>query len=287
MIFPDLVKAAQLQLDIEARKWFPDNWRIQLINDLQDDFDQGQWPKGFSNTTHLYYDVDGGDSGGAYTNKYVLYLYNSLESNTLVVLPEGLAVILYYNSDSVYQNDLPYYIVQAIMEHLLKSERDMFNHETHKINSEVVFVSPNSTSTVLFPLVWNDLGVRVLQYNDTIDLSMVSDTNITRLAYYLEEDNNHVENSNISNYTVPEPYKRLSRGMEDFMANDIASNLGLTTYPSGNLELRLLSMTRHLCLKVIESNSEVRRKLQQCLKGPHNYDAVTCWIACLSRLDSR
>lgn len=270
--FPDLVTAAQLQLDLEAGRCFPANWKVRLINDLQFDFDEGQWPKGILNSTNSYYDVDSGfDLDSTYRNKFVLYLYNSLESNTLVVLPVGLAGVLYYNLEAVYQNDLPFFIVQAVIEHLLKSERDMLNHEPHEINSDLVFVSPNKTVT--FPSNWKDFGLRTFHFNNSQDVDIPINNNST-FAYYLVDDK--------SNTTVPEPYQKLTKGMEDTMANDIAMKLGLTDYPSGNLELRLLSMSRKLCLEGIKSNASVRRALERCLEDQDN--SVSCWVDCKNSL---
>lgn len=255
--FPDLVDAAQMELDYELRKTVNTSWRFKLVNELA------------SNRTSS-------DDG-----QYILELSHS-DDNFVIVEPNKCKAQVHYSQASVHANDLPFFMTQAMLEHLMSAEIELLGllkspdkaSDSPFIDARIIVIGLKSRHYAdifeenLMPL--NSFATEVLGLsNVTVTVtaleSLTEDDNIINSPsslYYLYSDiHNEAFISNETNYP-----NRISYIYNNSVTNDDATYfiskvtddlkgfMGFPKNPTNNLAIKINAMKRYLTLKgLIES----------------------------------
>ncbi|CUM54114.1 unnamed protein product [Debaryomyces tyrocola] len=252
--FPDLMDATQMELDYELRNTVNTSWRFKLINELA-----RNWTSS--------------DDG-----QYILELTHS-DDNFVIVEPNTCKAQVHYSQASVHANDLPFFITQATLEHLMSAEIELLGLlkspdkalDSPFIDARIIIIGLKSRHYAdifeenLTPL--NSFAKEVLDIsNVTVTVtaleSLTEDDSIinapSSLYYFYSDIHNEALISNKTNYP-----NRISYIYNDSVTNDDAVNfisritddlkgfMGLPKNPTDNLAIKVLVMKRYLTLKAI------------------------------------
>lgn len=114
--FHDAVLVAQLEIDHQEHEVLPDRYHVELVDCLNHacEYDR-QWD---------------------FTLELLL-----LDSDTIAVDSESLTAFLFYQIESIHSNDLPFYMAQAVLYHLLAAEHDDAARDHYEVPDLLVTVS--------------------------------------------------------------------------------------------------------------------------------------------------
>lgn len=266
--FPDLIEAAQIQLNLALSEHVT-KFHYQLVDKLTDP----ELP------------VVEQEFG----NKYVLELLISNDNSVLVHQEQSKATVL-YSLSAIHANDLPFFMVQALMDHLLYADLYEYNLEDYNSTMDIELIQvikdgskPNWSDTLsqLLPQACqnflSDIGNNFINYQ--VQYSSVSETQIQfrENAFYFEL----VDEVNSSSYDpLSSVYKLLIddtfdttnhtvlevNPLFDEILYSLPDKLRLAPHPSGNIDLRLGAIIKHLVLKnvyqILESCYHVEKSVQ-------------------------
>lgn len=294
--FPDLVDATQVELDYELRKTVNTSWRFKLINELA------------SNWTSS-------DDG-----QYVLELTHS-DDNFVIVEPNMCKAQVHYSQASVHANDLPFFMTQATLEHLMSAEIELLGLlkspkkalDIPFIDARIIIIGLKSRHyadifeenlTPLNSFSTEVLGLSNVAVTVTALESLTEDDNIINSSsslYYLYSDiHNEVFISNETNFP-----NRISYIYNDSVTNDDATCfiskvtedlkdfMGLPKNPTNNLAIKVHAMKRYLTLKgLIESidhliTATIRDKNSSCGQIEKLVSNLNPIIDCLHKNESK
>lgn len=260
--FPDLVKAAQLQIDSELLNLQIQDWKIKLVDELQEsrkiDFDKN------SLTPNLKTRVQYGGLGNAIddlpSSVYALYLIASSE-NTIGVDAEFSRTYLFYTYELVYANDLPFFVAQTVVHHFLKLEALLSQNDGHRINLppnlRVNFRVPSQEDPVN-QLDWDSAYQSIFQpfqeimqeyANVTVTLFKTTETLLENeeeefdFTFYGTRDSEHLDDHQyIGNFS------QLLKFITDSIY-EIEYHLGIPMHPDNNLRLKLQIIKRVISMR--------------------------------------
>ncbi|CUM64571.1 uncharacterized protein PRCAT00002178001 [Priceomyces carsonii] len=141
--FPDLVTATQIQVDTELPKVSKKNLKVKLVDNLE---------LGQINRSQPY--------ESTYDEQYKVDLFFSTD-NTVGMDSTDMTAFVFYNLDAIRSNDLPFFLTQTVIYHLLDFELSM----SPKVDHFNYFPTP----TLNFILVDNDSETDVVKLKGIIE----------------------------------------------------------------------------------------------------------------------
>ncbi|CUM56301.1 unnamed protein product [Debaryomyces fabryi] len=251
--FPDLIEATQMELDYELYKTVNTNWRFKLIDEL------------VSNRSY------------ADDENYILELTHS-DDNFVIVEPNMYKAQVHYSQASVHANDLPFFMTQATLEHLVSAEIELLRllNSSEKpidmpsIDAKIIIVGLESKRfeqifeenfAPLKSLMTEALGLSNINITMTAleSLNYENVTNSTDFAYYVYSDVHnkpfipnktiypncisYIHNDSLTNEDATHLISKISEELKNV--------LGLPRNPMNNLGIKLHAMKRYLTLKVL------------------------------------
>lgn len=268
-IFPDLVKASQIQIDYHLADKLKNqsNLHIKLIDRTK---------------THINESID--------TNKYVVELIHSNE-NSIALDSDFHKVYLFYTLQAVHANDLPFYITQSVLYHLLSLDIELFSKG---------FDSPfNYHYDTLINIISIGNGTELSNIRNTTALELENFINQTKhytrttLSYYSLKPSDKLpahfkcpSNINLFYTDIPSILKIHNHTVFQIENNStqitnlkpcneeldlqsplsqIEKSLGLPKHPDNNLSLKLLAMARYNTIHGLISTADL---LIQLLNRP-------------------
>lgn len=251
--FPDLIEAAQMQLDYELYKTVNTKWRFKLIDQL------------LSNVSYA-------DDGN-----YILELTHS-DDNFVIVEPKMCKAQVHYSQASVHANDLPFFMTQATLEHFMSAEIDLLRLlnssdkaiDIPSIDAKIMIVDLGrkrseeifeENFTPLKSLITEVLGLSNINITLTAleSLNYESITSSTNFVYYIYSDIHFepfmpnkticpncisfIHNASLTNESAAHFISEISEDLKDV--------LGLPRNPVNNLGIKVHAMKRYLTLKIL------------------------------------
>lgn len=250
--FPDLVDATQIGLDYELLKIMDTNWRFKLVNELTSNWSSP-------------------DDG-----KYILELTHS-DGNSVTIDTNLFKAQIHYTQASIHANDLPFYITQATLEHLMSAEIEMLrfletsdqavDHDFIDVKIIIIGLKSKHYASIF---EWN-LNAFDSFRTEVLDLSNVTITvttleslfedyniiNSPRSLHYIYSDIHnevfiptemvypicvsYIHNDSLTNEDAAHFISKITKDLEDLM--------GLPKNPTNNLGMKVYAMKRYLTLK--------------------------------------
>lgn len=209
--FPDLIQAAQIQVDAECLGAFPEHWKLILIEES--------------------------DVNTPSNQEYIVEMIYHHE-DSVGLASEELKAYLFYTLESIHNNDLPFILAQTIIYHLLKIETSMIKSNLVQAQSMYLEISidlNNCLKLEMEKLLEKYLGLITYSFID----SYSGDVNFTSRLY---SDENGVPSSpeaSITSYNASELEK---------LDQDIKQALNIPFHE--NIDYHLASLKRILTLKL-------------------------------------
>lgn len=276
-IFPDLVEAAQLQVNSELENLQIRNWKVLLVDDLEESRNIDRVKNSLKVTKSK--SISGVDEKSLNTsqeiakNVYSIVLYRSGDIS-VGVDTEQCKTYLFYTASAVYANDLPFFITQAVIHHFMKSEILMFQNDDHEIklplNLTVNFATPlqddpinlldwNTAMEMIFQpfyeILYQKAGMFVDLFKIQRDWSPVNNLDDGELTYYCSQ-----------NVSFHPNYKYIPTNLElmKFISNSIYAiekELGIPEHPDNNLRLKLQMVKRVVAVRKLRKVRELLMEL--------------------------
>ncbi|KAK6202961.1 uncharacterized protein RJT21DRAFT_112896 [Scheffersomyces amazonensis] len=243
--FPDLAKAVQIQVDQELNYIYPGRIKIEII-------DQLELP--YSNETDTFL-----------KSQYMIELIHA-DKDFVGMDSELCKCYVFYTLDSIHSNDLPFFVTQAIIHHLLMSE--IYTFRNNEFQDHLLSGVPYSIGISL-NINSNITESLVMELEDYFDALK----DIYNIAHYIEVNNLNQEHSatrkfniivveNLTNNTT-EDLPTSSNTVTVLKLADLESvvpditkvlddHLGLSQHPSNNVNLKIHSLYRFNTIKLLE-----------------------------------
>lgn len=220
--FPDLIQAAQSQVDYELQRIFAGTppIHITLVDNLHKTYNES--------------DVD----------KYQINLILSNE-NSVAVDSDFLAAFVFYDLATIHANDLPFYLTQSVVYHLLSPDIELllqgFDHPFEYAQDFLVsLVTSPPLSPQLLQNVTNQLSRFVAQLAPVANVSLWIDSPKEAPPGSISIHYNHHFGEEFADDAVSE--------MVAVTKMQIKTILGIPENPSNNIPLKLISLARYKSL---------------------------------------
>lgn len=282
--FPDLVEASQIQLDkvLEGSRF-----RYELVGRL----DQ---PKIQHDEKHDGDVDDDAESAGneedQLKDKYVLEL-EIAEENWVIVHPRLPRATLFYSLSAIHANDLPFYVTQAIVDHLVYPDLIEYNISDYntRVEFELIQVTNSSILETTTHIMSQQLPRLCEEYltsfsNNFVDFHIhYSNTTKDKVNYgenrfyfevvdKLEQPSKFEPLSSIYQVTIEDSLNLSSQTVLNDMPlfseihYGLQDKLRLATQPSSNVNLRMGSILKHLVVNNLYQLVEIGIKEKKRLK---------------------
>ncbi|KAK6464368.1 hypothetical protein DFJ63DRAFT_333938 [Scheffersomyces coipomensis] len=247
--FPDLAKAVQIQLDEELNNTYT-RLKIDLIDELE-------YSKTAKNETPI-------------ADQYTVELIHS-EEDFIGIDSEESKCYIFYTLDAVHSNDLPYYIVQGIVHHLLLPE--IWTFKQNKVPKKLI-QSNSSYDILIMANSQEDGEVIEKELNGyfkadglwDINISLENDTSSNRSNEFkvvLQSNSDKEDSSNKLAYLSIEDENSLSS-----VKKEIIKYLGISEHPSNNFKIKLQTLYRFFAIKLLGLSIEKLTNLENTT-SPH------------------
>lgn len=257
-VFPDLIKATQMQLDKKLEE-YDSKFHYKLIDKLEQND----------------YELD--------PNRLSVELFLSNE-NTIIMDGERANAAVHYTLKAVHGNDLPYFITQAIVDHLVYSDLRQYEEpifdliDNKSCNVTVIQIGEDYTTYKcvhkllgrFFESFKEDFGGLVaMNLIHTINDSAVTDlTQKQNFTFYYSNSEIH-EQSDLCVYEITGNItsvceaiendteinlQNYSESLDSFITalfNDLNSELHLSEHPMSNLIIRITAVLKHITVRNI------------------------------------
>lgn len=257
-VFPDLIKATQMQLDKKLED-YDSKFHYKLIDKLEQND----------------YELD--------PNRLSVELFLSNE-NTIIMDGERANAAVHYTLKAVHGNDLPYFITQAIVDHLVYSDLRQYEEpifdliDNKSCNVTVIQIGEDYTTYKcvhkllgrFFESFKEDFGGLVaMNLIHTINDSAVTDlTQKQNFTFYYSNSEIH-EQSDLCVYEITGNItsvceaiendteinlQNYSESLDSFITalfNDLNSELHLSEHPMSNLIIRITAVLKHITVRNI------------------------------------
>lgn len=214
--FPDLIRASQLQLDHELYKLFPHGSPISitLIDNLRNTYNESD---------KVNYQIN-------------LILSNE---NSVAVDSDYLAAFVFYNLATVHANDLPFFITQSVIYHLLSPDIELLQQGfDHPFEYKTNFLVNLMVSPPLSLQLQQSVSAQLKNFTEL--LQPVANVSIL----YLDEPLSDAINIRY-NLKLVEGFTEETLGdLIKLTTRQIHTVMGIPHNPSNNLPLKLLSVAR-------------------------------------------
>ncbi|CAH6723197.1 hypothetical protein CLIB1444_13S02498 [[Candida] jaroonii] len=219
--FPDLVEAAQVQLDSVQPK---SKYNFTLVDRLQ----------------------LGGKEVVIPPNEYTLELY-LVDEVAAILDNEDPHILLAYSLKIVHSNDLPYFMVQAISDHLIYSDLMRFGdvNPNDVMEIEIVQIGDNKRNIAanVTEYLMNH-SFNFLNYDLNYSSATRKPGELNSRTFYFQINGTEEDVFNI-------------KGVEDFTAfydvvyYGLEEILSLPDHPKNNLNIRMFSLLKHIVIEKI------------------------------------
>lgn len=214
--FPDLIKASQYQLDHDLGKLFPDGPPISIT--LVD------------NLGNTYNESD--------VANYQINLILSNE-NSVAVDSDYLAAFVFYNLATVHSNDLPFFITQSVIYHLLSPDIEVLQQGfNHPFEFKTNFLVNLMVSPPLPLQLQHKISAQLKNF--TTLLQPVANVSIL----YLAEPSSDAVNIRYNLKLKEDFTEEILGDLINLTKSQIQTVMGIPENPSNNLPLKLLSVVR-------------------------------------------
>lgn len=239
--FPDLVQAAQIQLDAEMKR-HDSRFSYKFIDLLEPS-------RGNTFAPELLF-----------PNDYSVVLYIA-GSESAVVHENFPHVALVFLNKAIHANDLPFYLVQAVLDHLIYS--DLYPCDTdivEDVHMQMVEVcDSNCQKHDILPMMidkFSSLSNNVFLYLGTMEtISTNYVDNLDPLKIYFtvtEEAPLSYDGPVYPVYCDPESDFIDTDGLLQHIAHQLQPQLHISPHPYNNVNLRLGSLLKHLVLEGLD-----------------------------------
>ena len=244
-LFPDLVEAAQLQIDAELQSLGVQNFTIELVDELE----RSRYIHRYLNLLRQEPNIE---KIPLLNDVYLLLLFRS-EEDFVGVDPEYMRGYLFYTLQTVHLNDLPFYLAQAVVQHIFNSEIKLFLDGCSLLqhaNLKSVTVAVNEVGSFELPSEYIEPAFRGVFEPCKLYLESFLDVQVLETAGPNPDiDCVFTRDPLAQSDTIP----LLSSEKDFYMHMDkcvhrVESFLGVPEHPNNNLPMRLQMMRR--CLNV-------------------------------------
>ncbi|EDK41481.2 hypothetical protein PGUG_05579 [Meyerozyma guilliermondii ATCC 6260] len=275
--FPDLVKATQIQVDSHLKSIGQERYEVVLLDNLYVD------PLRNSSITAVDHNST--------SNDYAVEMVHASE-NFVVIDSNKLKAFNFYSSAAIHENDIPYFVAQCILYHLLRTDLSLLQRPNATVYSpqlhvNLVSVFLNGDDYIDIPTeeykreVLHDFLKEVSYYcsvkvqchtlnstenSITDDLRQFESKDTLNLIYSHVSNKYRLSNllpsHDISYFDFREPVVT-RQDLWPFLyhvRNAIASYLELPAFPRDNIRMKLWAMKKHNTIKFL---SETVTTLQQ------------------------
>ncbi|KAK6453862.1 uncharacterized protein RJT20DRAFT_63937 [Scheffersomyces xylosifermentans] len=251
--FPDLAKATQVQVDAEMQRTFPKNLKVKVVDDLK-----------------LKETQNGAINPDDYEVNLMLHGENSVSIHS-----HKPKAYLSYTMSSVHSNDLPFYITQAILKHLLAPEVSFWENTANKFVTvakvNLIFVEPapsDISPIALIQNVENFLHDCEGIHNISVDSRKVAISDLNSL----EQDKNTLDFYFYDKKEIKDIKERADtlyfdydqdefNNAENVIISKLEEELGIPKNPANNLKLRISPMIRAVIIENIAQSIKEIKKL--------------------------
>ncbi|CAH2353558.1 hypothetical protein CLIB1423_11S02476 [[Candida] railenensis] len=276
-IFPDLVEAAQLQVNSELENLQIKNWKVLLVDELEESRNIDREKNSLKVTESKL--ISGVDEKSQNRNQeisndvYSIVLFRSGDIS-VGVDTEQCKTYLFYTASAVYANDLPFFITQAVIHHFMKSEILMLQNDEHEINLPsnltVNFATPlqddpinqldwSSAMQMIFQpfyeILYQKAGMVVDSFKIQRDWSPINNLDDGELTYYCSQNVSFYPNYKYI-ATNPELMKFISDSIYA-----IEKQMGIPEHPDNNLRLKLQMVKRVVAVRKLRKVRELLMEL--------------------------
>lgn len=255
-VFPDLIQATQLQLDNELQNLIGNNWRFKLVDELDNQ------------------QVNHDDAG-----KYIIEMVHGNE-DSVFFNSELFKVDMFYTSAIVHANDLPFFLTQTILYHLMLPDIELeknlgvskkrieleSNMDIHIILFEprennylpIIEEALNSTFDPFKRklLVLSELSKTIKEVNSFKEEDFFPENPNRALYFFISNIENEpyipstiVNSYNISYITTNLLSELGSISLISGILEEIETFMGLPKNPTNNLSIRVEAMKRYATLQ--------------------------------------
>ncbi|KAI5952140.1 hypothetical protein KGF57_004188 [Candida theae] len=229
-ILPDLIPAAQIQIDEEIRALDVRHLDLVLVDNL---------------------------SAGNVSQGYMMDLILHHE-NSLGISSDSLQVAIFYTLESIHSNDLPFFVAQTVLYHFLNGEIELFK------SSEVDYFLDDLEFEIGFGNAVNK--TKQLEISKTVE-KLGSDVHL--ITHFTWTINNKLANGG-NDIVINFPGKRSKTIKNDAHATFkiqtvLEDELRLPPRPGNNLQVRLFASYRK---KTLSNVKHIMRKLSE--RGGHD-----------------
>ncbi|CAK7904801.1 hypothetical protein CAAN3_07S05226 [[Candida] anglica] len=286
--FPDLIKAAQIQLDAELTNLGVKNWTVDLVDELENSRSQvDQQLHIHSDMSVLQRNIQGkvqkSQDIGA-NNEYSLLIIRSNELS-VGVDPEFYRAYLFYTIESVHSNDLPFYIAQTVLYPFLGTEIELFESDCKDIELQ------QNDLTVQFS---NYPGMMMTESSEFLDWGKALDKRFTPFQTAINDYVNisvkvveyeQIDSNSAADYTfictqdetINYPRVACYEDLLDFINQSvlkIEQSLKIPANPNNNLRLKLQMMKRCLIMKKYKNRTDSEKLLNPGRIQPTYWDKL-------------